>query len=154
MFVDIHTHILAGVDDGPENDGQMYELLNALYNDGIRKICCTPHYHPGYYGRNIDEVSERFSRLETYIHEKEIDMQIALGNELHYFQGCIEWVEEGLCRTLNGTQYVLADFDREEEYETIESAYQEVRHKYGAEYADKLFVVNPNKILESVRQEE
>lgn len=238
MFTDIHTHILAGVDDGPENNEQMYALLNALYDDGVRKICCTPHYHPGYYGRNFDEVYKCFLRLESYIYEKEMDLQIFLGNELHCSQGCLGWIEEGYCRTLNGTRYILVDFDTEEEYRTIEltvrtllhegyipvlahieryccfgrksslieklhsmgaiiqvnassilkkhkqtvvkkllrnrvvdviasdthnlvtrpplmrAAYQEISYQYGREYADKLFVMNPNKILESVRQEE
>ena len=122
MFVDLHTHILAGVDDGPEHEEQMYGLLQALYADGVAKICCTPHYHPGYYGRNQEEVSRRFSRLEAYIREKKLDMRIYPGNELHYSQRCFAWMEEGLCRTLNGTRYVLVDFDREEEYRTMESA--------------------------------
>lgn len=231
MFIDIHTHILSGVDDGPENDDQMYSLLEALYDEGIRKICCTPHYHPGYYGRNYDKISSSFMRLKTYIREKEMDMQIFSGNELYYYQGCLEWVEEGKCRTLNGTRYILIDFNPGEEYKTIESAvltflhegyipvlahveryscfgrknnlikklrdmgaviqmnassilkrhrqplvkrllrykevdviasdthnletrpplikaaYREVSHKYGKEYADKLFIINPGKIL-------
>mgnify|MGYP005790414735 FL=1 len=238
MFVDIHTHILSGIDDGPETDEQMFELLKALYDDGIGTICCTPHCHLGYYGKNYDEVAECFFRLEAYIQKNGLDMQIFLGNELHYSQGCFDWIEEGICRTINGTRYVLVDFDMEEEYKTFEfavrtflhegyipvlahverypcferkkslihqlrsmgaviqvnassilrkrkqplvkrllrygdvdviasdthdlkirpplmrAAYQEVSHKYGKEYADKLFVVNPNNILESVQQEE
>lgn len=238
MFIDIHTHILAGCDDGPENDGQMYRLIKALYDDGIRKVCCTPHYHPGYYGNNFDKAAESFRRLQTYIRQKEMDMQIFPGNELHYFQGCLEWIEKGSCRTLNGTRYVLVDFDTEEDYKTIAyavrtllnvgyipvlahverypcfgrrnslieklrdmgaviqinaasilkryrkplvkrllrdkevdmiasdthdletrpplmgAAYREVTRKYGKEYADKIFVINPGHILESVHQEE
>lgn len=122
MFADIHTHILAGVDDGSENDEQMYRLLKALYDDGIRKICCTPHYHPGYYGNNSEDVLRCFLRLENYIHTKGIDMQVFLGNELHYSPGCLDWVEKGCCRTLNGTRYLLVDFDIREEFNTIESA--------------------------------
>lgn len=237
MFIDIHTHILAGVDDGPENDEQMFRMLKAVYDDGIRKICCTPHYHPGYYGNNFEAVSKCFLRLESYIHEKNMDMQVFLGNELHYSQGCLDWVAKGFCRTLNGTRYVLIDFDTREEFKTIESAvrmflndgyipvlahverypcmgkridlveklhsmgaviqinassilkkhkqplvkrmlrykevdviasdthnlatrppllrtaYQKVSYKYGTEFADKLFVSNPNHILESIKQE-
>lgn len=233
MFTDIHTHILAGVDDGPENDEQMYRLLKTLYDDGIRKICCTPHYHPGYYGSNSEDVLRCFLRLENYIRIKGMDMQIFLGNELHYSQGCLDWVEKGCCRTLNGTRYLLVDFDIREEFDIIESAaraflnegyipvlahverypcmgrkislieklhsmgaviqinassilrkrkqplakrllryeevdviasdahnletrpplireaYQEISYKYGKKYADKLFVINPSRILES-----
>lgn len=238
MFIDIHTHILAGSDDGPEIDGQMYSLIKALYDDGIRKVCCTPHYHPGYYGNNFDKAAESFRRLQAYIRREKMDMQICPGNELHYFQGCLEWIEKGSCRTLNGTRYVLVDFDTGESYKTIEyavrtflnggyipvlahverypcfgrrnslieklrdmgaviqmnassvlkrprpplvkrllryrevdivasdthnletrpplmgAAYREVSSKYGNEYADKLFIINPGHILESVQQEE
>ena len=238
MFVDIHTHILSGVDDGPENDNQMYELLKALCDDGIGTICCTPHCHPGYYGGNFDKAFKCFSRLKVYIQKNKLNMEIFLGNELHYSQGCLDWIEENICRTINRTRYVLVDFDMEAEYKTIEfavrtflhdgyipilahierypcfgrknslieklhsigaviqmnassvvgkhphplvkrllrykvvdviasdthnlqtrpplmrAAYQEISQKYGERYADRLFIVNPNKILKSVHQEE
>lgn len=122
LFTDIHTHIIAGVDDGSKDTAQMYALLDASYKDGARCICCTPHYHPGYYGQNSNKALENFHQLKKYAGAKYPDLQLFLGNELHYSQGCLEWVENGLCRTLNGTRYVLIDFESHERYQTIEFA--------------------------------
>ena len=46
-YVDIHSHILYGVDDGPDNIETSIEMMKIAYDEGIRKIVATPHYHPG-----------------------------------------------------------------------------------------------------------
>lgn len=122
LFTDIHTHIIAGVDDGAKGTAQMYALLDASYKDGARGICCTPHYHPGYYGQNSIKSWENFQQLTQYAKEMYPDLQLFLGNELHYSQGCLEWVKDGFCRTLNGTRCILVDFESYEMYQTIEFA--------------------------------
>ena len=131
MFTDIHSHILAGVDDGPGRVDQMYALLVSSYQDGANCICCTPHYNPGYYGNNTSESLKMFQELTQYVNAKYPDLQLCLGNELHYGQGCVEWVEAGLCRTLNGTRHILVDFDYDERYQVIEFAVMSfLRHGY------------------------
>lgn len=130
-FTDIHAHLLSSIDDGPKDDTQMFALLDALYHDGAKCICCTPHYHPGYYGHNTTPSSEKYQALSKFANEKYPGLTIFLGNELHYSQGCVEWVEAGLCRTLNGTRYVLVDFDFDERYQVIEFAVLSfLRHGY------------------------
>lgn len=121
-FTDIHTHIIAGVDDGAEDTAGMYALLDVSYQDGARMICCTPHYHPGYYGQNGGRSLENFQQLKQYAEKKYPDLQLFLGNELHYSQGCLEWIGDGACRTLNGTRYILIDFALDERYQVIENA--------------------------------
>lgn len=122
LFTDIHTHIIAGVDDGAKDTAGMYALLDASYQDGARMICCTPHYHPGYYGQNGSRSLENFQQLKQYAEEKYPDLQLFLGNELHYSQGCLEWIGDGSCRTLNGTRYILVDFESDERHQVIENA--------------------------------
>lgn len=121
-FADLHTHIIAGVDDGAEGTSQMYGLLDALYRDHVRMICCTPHYHPGYYGANSVQAWKGFLQLKQYAAKIYPDLQLYMGNELHYYQGCLAWLEDGSCRTLNGTRCVLMDFESDETCQTIEFA--------------------------------
>lgn len=121
-FTDLHTHILANVDDGAENEAEMYDLLDTMYRDGTRCICCTPHYHPGYYGENQKKSLDKFQQLSKYADSRYPDLKLCLGNELHYSQGCLDWIEKGFCRTLNGSRYILVDFVSGERYETIEFA--------------------------------
>lgn len=120
-FADIHTHILWGVDDGPSGPEQMLRMLDAAYADGVRLLCLTPHYHPGYFGRNRDKSREVFGQLERYAGEKYPDMQLYLANELRYDSNCISWLEEGFCRTI-GEGSVLVDFSAGESGKKIQEA--------------------------------
>ena len=45
-FIDMHVHILPGVDDGAEDIKEMEEMLKIAYSEGIRCIIATPHHHP------------------------------------------------------------------------------------------------------------
>lgn len=118
-YCDIHCHILAGVDDGPSSDEQMYAMLDAMYWDGTRMLCVTPHYHPGYFGHNTDAAEDAFSRLTEYAARKYPDMRLLRGNELRYAPGCLSWLADGLCRTLNDTDYLLVDFSEDESARNI-----------------------------------
>ena len=108
-FCDIHSHLLYGVDDGAETEKQMQSILDAAYADGVRTICATPHYHPGYFGDNTEAVDIAFRRLKEYA-VKYPDLALCLGNELRYGRGFDEWIKSGACRSLNGSRYVLIDF--------------------------------------------
>ena len=55
-LADIHIHLLFGVDDGAKDEDEMHAILDAAYQAGTRVLCCTPHFHPGYFGDNYDKV--------------------------------------------------------------------------------------------------
>ena len=45
-YIDMHCHILPGVDDGAADIAQTKEMLQISYDEGIRCIIATPHHHP------------------------------------------------------------------------------------------------------------
>lgn len=109
-FADIHNHILFGVDDGAKTEMDMQKLIDASYADGVRHLCFTPHYHPAYFGEHQEEIAMGFQIASNYAAAQYPDLTLYLGNELRYERSCIEWLEQGHCRTLNDTQYLLVDF--------------------------------------------
>ena len=109
-FVDIHCHMLSGVDDGAQSDEEMRLMLDAAYSSGTRVLCLTPHFNPTYYGMNKEASSEAFERLSSYAAEKYPDMLLRLGNELNYFFGAEEYIVSDECRTLDGGRNILVDF--------------------------------------------
>lgn len=109
-LADIHIHLLFGVDDGAKDEDEMYAILDAAYQTGTRVLCCTPHFHPGYFGDNYDKVNAAFKRLSSYVQKTYPGMALYLGNELRYEPECVTWLRQGVCRTVNGTRYVLVDF--------------------------------------------
>lgn len=108
-FADIHIHLLYGADDGAKDEKQMQDILDSAYADGARTICATPHFHPGYFGNNISAAEAAFTKLRQYA-KKYNDLKLYLGNELRYSPNCLEWLESGDCKTINGSRYVLVDF--------------------------------------------
>jgi len=48
-YIDIHSHILPGIDDGSDNIEETIHMIEVARNDGISIIIATPHYHEGRY---------------------------------------------------------------------------------------------------------
>ena len=119
QFADIHIHALYNCDDGAKSIEEMHRMIDAAYVDGARYICLTPHYNPGYFGHNSDKSKKAFELLLGYTKEKYPDLQIILGNELRYNQGCEEWLTQGQCRCINNSKYVLVDFFEGEKKKNI-----------------------------------
>lgn len=121
-FADIHNHILFGVDDGAQDESEMRQMIDVSYADGVRELCFTPHYHPGYFGERSEQIESAFQLAQIYASEQYPELTLYLGNELRYERSCIDWLEKGKCRTLNGTNYLLVDFLSMEDAETIMDA--------------------------------
>jgi protein-tyrosine phosphatase len=47
-MIDLHAHVLPGIDDGPGTLDDSLALLQALVADGVTTVCATPHVQPGY----------------------------------------------------------------------------------------------------------
>lgn len=118
-FSDIHIHLLSDVDDGAETEEEMYRILDVAYADGIRTMCATPHFHPGYFGHNQNRAADAFTKLADYAEHRYPNLKLYLGNELRYSPECIKWLDNGSCRTLNKTRYVLVDFSENEKSQKI-----------------------------------
>lgn len=120
-FADLHMHLLFDVDDGAADEEQMKEILEEAYADGTRVICATPHFHPGYFGNNTADSRMAFERLKS--HAKDFDgLEIYFGNELRFSSSASEWLSSGMCRSINGTEYVLIDFLENDDSEYIVSS--------------------------------
>lgn len=91
-------------------------------------MCLTPHFHPGYFGNNRSKTDAAFDKLREYAREKYKDLQLYLGNELRYSDGCMSWMAENACRTLNGSRYVLVDFSTVEDRQRILRGLNQLRN--------------------------
>lgn len=100
----------------------MQASADASYADGIRTLCVTPHFHPGYFGDTDNYAETAYQRLEACIQQKYPDMELYRGNELRYSRNCVSWLNSRSCYTLNGTQYVLVDFSEAVEAQKISRA--------------------------------
>lgn len=125
---DLHSHLLCGVDDGAKTEQEMYAMLETAYKDGIRAICATPHYSPYLFGDTLQASEHSFTLLQEYVAKNHPDMYLFLGHELGYHHGALGALDEGKCRTVAGSRYVLVDFPESVDFFEIKSAMSKLMH--------------------------
>ena len=106
-WVDIHAHILPGVDDGASDWEETGEMLHMAHEQGITHIIATPHYIPGQDTKKLGEMAEKLQEAACSVSE---DMRVGLGQEVQYFEELPSFLEQGKVLTLAGSRYVLVEF--------------------------------------------
>lgn len=127
-MIDIHTHLLFGVDDGPDTIEESIEMLKRAKAQGIDAMILTPHYRHGMFAYPNKAIAENFSKLKPYAEQMGIDLY--LGTEHHVNSMMIEYIENGRCRTLADTRYVLAEYKPDTEFSYIKNSVQDLL-RYG-----------------------
>lgn len=118
-LVNIHCHMLYGVDDGAKDPEMMMRMIDAAYKSGVRVICMTPHYNPAVFRCPPDVIKGRFDKAKSYASEKYPDLKLCLGQEMYCYHSSVEDLLCGRCLTLNDTRYVLAEFGPSDDKSTI-----------------------------------
>jgi len=130
-FSDIHTHLLYDTDDGARTYEDMIAMVDLAYQQGTRFLCATPHFDPALFGDNRERALKAFSELSEYCRDKYPDLELAMGNELFYVRDSGLWLMKGLCNTINGTNFVLVEFDIDvSEKEMDEALYRLLNRGY------------------------
>lgn len=111
-MLDLHIHILPGVDDGAQDYEESAGMAEHLWNCGIHTICATPHAnqrgrYENYYSADF---SRRFDRLEETLHSRGYPINVLEGQEIMASDDMVQKIREGRLVSLNGTQYYLVEF--------------------------------------------
>lgn len=106
-LIDVHTHILPGVDDGSANFEESRRMLEMAYEQGIRTIFATPHYRRG---QNIEELKRLTGLLRQEAKKLDPEFGIFLGQELMDSEEVVEDLRQGKALTMAESRYVLIEF--------------------------------------------
>lgn len=110
-YIDIHSHILPGIDDGAKNFDTSMEMLRIAWKDGIRGIIFTPHNKPGRRNAGAETLRGLVRKLESAAVQEGMDFSFYTGNEVFYRSGIPELLSEGSALPLADSSYILAEFD-------------------------------------------
>ena len=69
-FVDIHSHILPGIDDGAKNIEESLELIDEMKALGYTKIIATPHTYEGLYNNTSETIKSCYDNLKSNLNSK------------------------------------------------------------------------------------
>lgn len=126
MYIDIHCHVIWGVDDGGNTREETFHMLDAAAADGISKIIATPHMTPGVYEFPEKRFQEHMAIAREYIAEKGLDIELDRGAELLYTELTPRLLREGKVPTLVGTNHPLIEFSPTDSWDHIRNALQKV----------------------------
>ena len=105
-MVDIHTHILYGVDDGSDSYETSKYLIEEAINNDISKIILTPHQNEEL--KRSDELKSLFIKFKEEF--KDYNIEFYLGSEIYYYESMINDLDNNQLLTINDTKYVLIEF--------------------------------------------
>lgn len=109
MF-DMHNHVLFGVDDGAKTLQDSMDLIKIAYDDGVRGLVMTPHFHPKRGMAHYAEIVENFNMLVDMVEQHYPDMQIFLGREVYYRSDILETKGKVDKFLMSGTSCMLVEF--------------------------------------------
>ena len=109
-FIDMHSHILPGVDDGAQTPEETKAMLEMAYADGIRCIIATPHHHPHRGRAPVQKLRERAKLTRAIAHEIDERFRIFLGTEIYFGQDVAEKLKEGRILSMNRRKFALVEF--------------------------------------------
>ncbi len=86
-YVDIHSHILPGIDDGAKNIDESAEMISKIKSMGFSKIIGTPHTYPGLYENTTESIKNSYESLVSQISD---DISISYASEYMLEKSIIE----------------------------------------------------------------
>ncbi len=109
-MIDIHCHILAGIDDGPKTVEQSLEMARLAVEEGITTIIATPHHLNGSYENPRQTIFAEVDKLNQVLNNANIPLTVLPGQETRIHGEMVENFEKGEILTLtNSNQYVFVE---------------------------------------------
>lgn len=106
-MIDMHSHILPNIDDGARSIEETFHLIQEAQEAGFEAIISTSHYMEGYYETDTPEREVWVNAIYSKLQERNININLYLGNEIYLSENIIKLLEEGKASTINDTSYVL-----------------------------------------------
>lgn len=108
-YVDIHSHILANIDDGPASIEESLGLAREALANGVSDIIATPHLKPDFFPFSMHAVRKAFERLNKALERENVDINLHLGAEVSISGRLMEQFKAGDVPTLADSHYLLLE---------------------------------------------
>lgn len=112
-MIDLHCHLLPGVDDGAQNMAEALVLARAAVDDGISCAVLTPHMHEGRYDNSLTSLTPSLQVFRDELAKHQIPLQLGLAAEVHVGIEVLDWLEAGEVPFLGkyqGRDVILLEF--------------------------------------------
>jgi protein-tyrosine phosphatase len=128
-MIDLHCHILPGVDDGPRDLEESLAMARIAAADGIQVIVATPHTLNGIYTNRKTEIIDKVRSLHGTLKSENIPLRLFPGADIHFGSDLIPGLERGEILPINGGKYILIEMEKESLPMTVRESFFELRIK-------------------------
>jgi protein-tyrosine phosphatase len=109
-MIDLHCHILPGIDDGPKTLKESLEIARIFEQAGYSHAVATPHAVPGTtWMPKPEEIRCQLSELNQAIIKEGIKLKVLMGMEVALDPNIADLLDQGHVKPLAGTSYVLIE---------------------------------------------
>ena len=119
-LINVHTHILPGVDDGADDLEEALKMLELEYQDGVRTIFATPHYRKGMFECFGNQITKQYELVKKEASKRWKDLQIILGCEFHANMDMVNLLYENSQFAIVNSRCVLTEFSELSELSFIQ----------------------------------
>jgi protein-tyrosine phosphatase len=108
-MIDLHCHILPGIDDGARDLNVSIDMARAFVADGVSVVACTPHILPGLYENNGPGIRQAVAGLQARLDEAGIPLVLVPGADNHIVPDFVAGLRSGHLLPLANSRYVLVE---------------------------------------------
>ena len=108
-MIDLHTHILPGIDDGPRTVMESLQIVAALAGEGCTDLVATPHYGDGCARVGASAVRARVEALSAVVREAGIDIRLWPGHEIQLDANLTDALARDEVASINNRPYLLLE---------------------------------------------
>lgn len=109
-MIDMHCHIIPGIDDGSKNLETTIGMAIKAVNYGYKGIFATSHYIEGAHETLKSDIQGKVQALNDVLLQRGINLKVYQGNEVYFTPNVVELLQEGKVCTLNNSRYFLMEF--------------------------------------------
>lgn len=130
FLIDIHSHIVFGVDDGAASLEESIAIIEGEIKAGVKTVVCTPHYRHGMFETSNEEIERNFKILCDEVKKRNLPIKLYLGREIFYRTGTLNEVIEKNLHGYLGKKTLLLEFSYTHDPEIDEVVYSFKCHGY------------------------
>ncbi len=108
-MIDLHCHMLPGIDDGAPDMDTALAMARLAADDGIELLACTPHIYPGLYENTGPDIRRRVGELQAAIDNAGITLKLTLGADTHLAPDLVSALNNKRVPTLADSRYFLLE---------------------------------------------
>ena len=126
-MIDIHSHILPGIDDGARDIAESVEIVRQLVEQGVTGVIATPHYMDGTAFVSSRKTNLKLlAELKLALMEEDLKINVFLGNEIYISANMLDLLEARKMTTLADSSYLLVELPLDDEFPDYEDHLQEL----------------------------